>query len=397
MSKFAKILTRRLAILTTTIIIPFVAVAEDAKDMPAIVLPDDDVQAATSVPSSNDAVLDLLRAQITEKYLSDKDQAVDNARLEALLSGEYISDYDTGDHNPVQFSNGVFEHPLPVAPSGAEPSKELSPIMTNTDAGFTLTPAAIRAMSNMSRDQIEAIALMVQLAQDPTSLSVSPQTSLRAIPSLSDENIDETVPEQLLAALSLTPAERPTLPRVVNVGNGQNLALENWEVILSPDGTVQLSNAVLPGSRFPVAEGDVVGQFGRVTKVSVDAGDLFVEFETGDRILGETVSLDHGIPAIEGEIEDRSIYGGEILVSQSTPRQETAQTTNSDLAVTRSLRPVARPSAKEDHAKSQVKDPVALSPQADFASEITTTPEVAMTSSLAPSKSVRPQSKPSRL
>lgn len=414
----AKILTSRLALLAA-IIMPLAAAAQDAADMPVIVMPEDDVAAAADAPSSNEAVLDLLRAQLSERYLTDADQSVDNARLEALLSGEYISDYDTGDHDPVQFSNGIFERREPAASPVVAAPDAPAEATAQTDTRFTLTPAAIRAMSNMSRDQIEAIALMVQLAQDPSQASVTPQAALNAIPSLSDEELDGTSPDQLLAALAAAPAEEPAEPRVVNVGNGQNLALENWEVILSPDGTVQLSNAVLPGSRFPVAEGDVVGQFGRVVEISVEPGDLFVEFETGDRILGESVSLDHGIPAIEGDAEDRSIYGGEILVSEAAPRHEAAQASQSDLAVTSSLRPIARPAVKADQTEPQVAEVTPAEPgeeppslirpmprpddlvtkalPAEAAPEAAPAPQVTLTSSLAPSSSDRPQSKPSRL
>ena len=417
----AKILTSGVVLLSA-VVVPLYAAAQDAVqnavDMPAIVMPQDDVASEADGLASNETVMALFRAQISERYLSDADQPVDNARLEALLSGEYISDYDAGDHDPVQFSNGIFERREPVAdqapvaaadtPADSEPVKE---------GGFTLTPAAIRAMSSMSRDQIEAIALMVQLAQDPSMTTVTPQASLSAIPSLSDEELEGTSPEQLLAALTSDPASQQAEPRVVNVGNGKNLALENWEAILSPDGTVQLSNSVLPGSRFPVTEGDIVGQFGRVTQVSIEPGDLFVEFETGDRILGETVSLEDGIPPIDGESEDRSIYGGEILVSQAAPVLEAAPA--SATAVASSLRPLARPASLSVQDADQevvtenpnvteetapitrpLKRPDHLVVDVGDAEDATATvpgPQVTVTSSLSPTSSDRPQPKPSRL
>ncbi|MFA7588547.1 MAG: hypothetical protein WCY11_20565, partial [Novosphingobium sp.] len=156
---------------------------------------------------------------------------------------------------------------------------------------------------------------------------------------------------------------------------------------------------------------------GRVVEVSAEPGELFVEFETGDRIFGNSVSLENGIPVIEGEDEDRSIYGGEILVSQAAPRHDAMQA--SSLAVSSSPRPMPRPASIGSRGEAQIAKMVELVAQedarplvrplkrpdhlsaakapADAVSDTAPAPQVTLTGSLAPSSSDRPQSKPSRL
>lgn len=330
-----------------------------AQEGPAIVLPEEDLESASDALSPNQKVLSMLRDQIAERYLADGPAEIDRDRLDALLSGDYIADYHADARNPVQFSNGVFQRHKAAAAAATEEPADVGPEKPEpAEEGFQLTPAAIRAMSSMSPDQIEAIALMVQLAQDPDISTINPQAALDAIPSLSDEELDSTSPEELLA--SLTAAAPPAKePRVVDVGNGQTLGLENWQAILSPDGTVELSNATLPGSRFSVQEGMAVGQFGLVTKVSADPLDLYVEFETGDRISGEAFDFSGGIPALE----DRSIYGGEILVSEvpdtlqpELPEGSKPDKTQAGTAVMKSLRPLMRPEGFHTEASAVAQD-----------------------------------------
>ncbi|WP_027234586.1 hypothetical protein [Leisingera caerulea] len=330
-----------------------------AEAVPAVVLPEEDLpqEASGSAQKPNAAVLDLLRAEITNRYLNDSAPGIDQQRIAALLSGEYIADYEYGEREPVQFHNGVF---LPQQKDEAESAvPDRKPVAAEGQpGGFRLTPEAIRAMSAMSPDQIEAIALMMQLANDPSSATMPSQSVLQGIPSLSDDGIGSASPEDLL---SMARQAGAAAPRVVDVGNGKDISLQGWEVIANPDGTISLSNAKIPGSRFNVEPGMVVGRYGRVVDISAEPGDLHVTFETGDRVEGKSVSLKHGIPAIEAAGDDPAPGGGEILVSAAVPvppaphrssakagieeeAPENAKNNDSRSSPTVSLRPKPKPS-----------------------------------------------------
>lgn len=403
MSMSAKTIAMSL-IASTALCCPTSGWANDAQQapavVPAIVVPEDDRVVATEEASANDAVLDMIRMQISERYLGDVETEIDDGRLSALLSGAYLSDYDSAGRNPVQFSNGIFQRRDP-APTDTAPSvpPASTPAPAQPEAGFVLTPAAIRAMSSMTRDQIDAIALMVQLAQDPQAAGIVPQASLSSIPSLSDDELEGASAAAMLATLSPEP---PREPRVVEVGNGRNLALENWEAILSPNGTVELSNALLPGSRFEVTEGMVVGQFGRVVHVSALPAELFVEFETGDRINGASISLGNGIPSLQGGLEDRSIYGGEILVSEASSgirERHQGANSDSDLGLASSPRPAPRPhnSGHADPVAAQAGEPAPADLDATIAVRPRARPDGLTGPDSAPRTATLSERKPGRL
>ncbi|MCW3782568.1 hypothetical protein [Defluviimonas salinarum] len=261
-------------------------------------------------------VIEMIRGRIAERYVAD-DGDIDLERVSALLSGDYLGDYtrERQMDGPVQFSNGVFSPAIPDASEPPEPAPSAPASEGFSD--FILSPEAIRAMSQMSPDQIEAIALMAQMMKDPESANINPQRDLGGVPSLSDELAGRS-PEELLAELS---EDAPRQPRVVDVGNGRDVTLEGWEVTVDATGAISVGNVALPGSGFEVAVGTVVGQFGRVTEISSIPGDIYVEFETGDRIAGRQASLTDGVPALD--LSDEPVTGGEILVSGAAPGAET--------------------------------------------------------------------------
>ncbi|WP_411840053.1 hypothetical protein [Paracoccus sp. ME4] len=322
--------------------------------MPALVLPTEDVAVeqpgdadgpeAMSDPSNY--MMNVIRGQLTDRYVSD--EAIDADRIQALLTGDYIKDY-THDGDPVSFSNTVFDIEAAKRRSmDEEPvaTPDPEPIAAPASVDFLLSPAAIRAMSGMSQDQIEAIALMVEMMNNPGSApAINPQLALKGIPSLSEEDLTRKSPEELLAHIasagtSSAVAPEPSEPQLpVSVGDGSVMALANWEMIVSPDGRVEMSNATIPGSRFEVIPGVVVGQFGRVLDISLDQGNQSITFESGDRLEVAQVPLDAGVPALDGEVPaDGAVTGGEILVSGPVMRGDEVLVSKADPD-----RPAARP------------------------------------------------------
>lgn len=321
--------------------------------MPALVLPSEDMDGddlgdenvAEDMSDPSRYMMNIIRGQLTDRYVSDEE--IDADRIQALLTGDYINDYTHGG-DPVSFSNTVFD--IDAAKRARVDEEQVAspdpePIPAPASVDFLLSPAAIRAMSGMSQDQIEAIALMVEMMNNPGAApAINPQLELKGIPSLSEEDLAEKSPEELLAHIAsagaaAAPGEPPAPQLPVSVGDGSVMALANWEMIVSPDGRVEMSNATIPGSRFEVIPGVVVGQFGRVLDMSLEEGNQFITFESGDRLEVAHVALDAGVPALDEEAgPDGETTGGEILVSGPVMRGDEVLVTQADRD-----RPTARP------------------------------------------------------
>lgn len=393
--------------------------SDDDVDLPQIVLPADDLENAQDGTPRGDAsnlMIDTIKNQIAERYLA-ADQAqdvdVDQERIGALLDGSYLADYSSTSRNdPVHFSNGAFMPATPIA-SEAEAADasvaEAAPAASAPGAGFVMTPEAIRAMSQMSPDQIEAIALMVQISQNPDA-STAPVAKASGIPALSDDDVAARSAEELLAQMAASsPATAqiastpPEPPRVLDVGNGQDLALDNWELIVDPDGTAYLNNALLPGSRVEIEPGMTVGMFGRVIEISTDGATPYVAFESGDRI--EAKAPDTAVVAAAPTALADERIAGEILVSGAPIHHDDAAPEEAPTAQASALAPEASPRpklrpvepeldvAKNEPHDSPVKanDPPKPAPKPEKVEEITST------SPLAPKTAKRPTAKPGRL
>lgn len=340
---------------------------------PAFVIPE--VTKADSVTSepAEDPMLEKIRQEIAEKY-ADQDP-VDGARLGALIDGSYLDDYkldDLGD--PVHFSNSIFDTSsrpsvVPEPPKAPEPAKQ-DP--AEAFALFLSTPNGIRALSSMNGDQIEAIAMMMEMMRNPGAKTAAPRQQaaqealLNGIPALGSSDLNKMEPEDLvrMAMDSVKPTE-------VNLGNGKDMYLSTWKAGQDADGTFYLVNAHLPGSQIGIMVGDVVGEFGRVISAEVDVQrGALVTFETGDKIAErEAPNLNDGIPAIQqpGGFPGDSL-AGEIIVSTSTPGEETIEkeeeaeskpaeevkrdTTATEFAPEKAIRPMPRPEELEKDKKA---------------------------------------------
>ena len=388
----------------------------DELDLPAIVLPIEDVAAGetsatdAAATSSSDLLMATIKSQISERYLaaSSGETGAEQGRIDALLDGSYLEDYSaTSRNDPIHFTNGIF---TPRVQAAEEPGPESPDIPRPSDAavsGFLMTPEAIRAMSQMSADQIEAIALMVQISQNPEGAPVAAPQLQGGIPALSDEDIKSRSPEEIIAEMgAMSSAEAPgprfapEPPRVLDVGSGQDLALDNWELIVEPDGKAYLDNGLLPGSRVEIEPGVTVGVFGRVTEISSDESGFYVVFESGDRIEGPS-PIGTSVPEVSGEA---MVIAGEIIISgaaETQPGQDVAEAAPaqpSDLAPTQSPRPPQKPRKADDEiakTETSIEAP-------DMKAEVRPQPKpervrtTTSTSPLAPTTAPRPNSKPDR-
>jgi len=279
----------------------------------------------TETPAEVEELLSGIRAEIGSRY-SDVDIGHEESeeRLNALLSGDYMSDYLKPGPGPVQFSNGKFKAEDGYGEAPAQSGDSLSEL-----ANFAITPEGIRAMASMTPDQITAIAAMAELARNPNA------------------RID-----QLLSA-----AGEEHRDTIIDVGDGRNLALSNWYAGMDEDGSVYIVNDQLPGSRVDLALGQIVGQFGRVVDIRAEGHDVAVAFETGDVVRSPmAVDLGPAIPAlgfIDDELmEEADAYAGyepgpsgmgAISLSDPAPGQAIAVTEEASGKRAGSTRPLPRP------------------------------------------------------
>lgn len=135
---------------------------------------------------------------------------------------------------------------------------------------FMATSEGIEAFSRMSPEQIQAMASMIQMMERGTAPVVpegpSVQAGLDAIPPLS------------MDPGSAEPA------RVRNVGDGQSLLAQGWQIGQGADGSWTIFSSTDPGSRIALREGMVLGGLGLVSAVSREGDHVVVRFQGGEMI-----------------------------------------------------------------------------------------------------------------
>lgn len=296
------------------------AIESEVAGAPAFVIPDVENVEAEAPGAASNPMLEMIRREMAEKY-SDNGP-VDGARLGALLDGSYMKDY-TGNEmgGPVQFSNSVFDSSARPAPP-PPPETVQEPAKQDPSEAFALflsTPEGIRALSSMNGDQIEAIAMMMEMMRNPDAAPAAPrqqqaqQALLSGIPALGTADLNRMEPEDLVRM-----AMESVKPKEVNLGNGKDIYLSSWKAGQDADGNFYLVNDHLPGSQISVMIGDVVGEFGPVVEAVADpARGAKVTFQSGDVIAErEPPNLENGIPAIgEPGGFPGDMLSGEIIVS----------------------------------------------------------------------------------
>lgn len=288
---------------------------------PKFVLPNPEQSDGNAEVMAN-PMLDAIQDEFRNKY-SDGDP-VDSARLLALIDGSYIDSYDQGDlGGPVSFSNTVFSAAPAQSPQGGV-ATEQHPQGADSLSQFLASPRGLQALSRMNGDQIEAIASMMEIMRDPAAGQMAGPVS--GIPTMAAHDLNAMSPEQLVKVAMASAPQR----REITVGDGQDMYLSIWKASQNDEGFFIL-NENLPGSRIPVAIGDIVGEFGRVTEVAIDPyRGATVSFESGDMIAErDAPRLDDGIPALGDDLEANLIPGddlsGEIIVSGAPPSRDAQQ------------------------------------------------------------------------
>ncbi|MFG6083438.1 hypothetical protein ACEUZ9_004698 [Paracoccus litorisediminis] len=293
-------------------------IASSQTGAPSFVLADPATEEA-AIEAPENPMLDAIHAEFRQKY--EGDNAVDATRLQELVDGSYLSSYDQGDlGGPVQFSNTVFNaqpgQQSPAAQATPDPAPPQASAADNLSR-FLSSPAGLQAIARMNDEQIDAIAMMMEIMRDPTGMQPHAMPELDGIPALGADALRSMSPEELVhMAMESAPK-----PREVNVGNGEDMYLSSWTAGQDAEGNFYLVNANLPGSQIGVAPGDIVGEFGRVTDVRIDAtrGPL-VAFETGDIIAERNPhQISDGIPALSEDLVPGDDLSGEIIVSEAAP------------------------------------------------------------------------------
>ena len=376
--------TKLVAVFALAMAIPASAqesVSSTIEGAPAFVIPALDTASQAAERADMDPMRAAIEEEISTRYADTGD--MDGTRLAALMSGDFLADYEgSGIGGPVSFSNTVFtptEKPAETSPDGpASVTSGAEASMSGSGVPNGLTPMQLQAIAMMAEMMLDR-----GVATGETSSGFLPGT-MEGIPALGTD-LDDADPARILQA-----AMNAQQPQTVDVGDGRNMYLAEWSAGIDADGLPFIANERIPGSQINVAVGAIFGEFGRVTAIDADGGDVTVTFESGDEISSpERADMPPEVPALTaGDLVPGDDLSGEIIVSKAAPATAHVQ----GQAPARSPRPIPRPLVPdtEHDVAAAAGQPTALS--LDVSDEIAA-PEVQDVPDQA-LPSVRPKPRP---
>lgn len=231
-----------------------------------------DLPAAPIVSTPERLFASFISEDLASRYAeAAEDQSA--GRLEDLANGVALRDYKFQPERimAMQVRNDIFEGSVEgVSLDSAERIK-----------AFMATPDGIKAMAQLSPDQVIALNTMISRLDGMAPAAAGAAGEAEQADAMAQPVSLDGIPSLSFRA---EPAAGQAPQSVRDVGTGQNLLLAGWEITLDDAGSVIMFQDGDLHSGIAIAEGMVMGALGSVSRIQREGDDLVVKFQSGDEL-----------------------------------------------------------------------------------------------------------------